>query len=590
MALQDKIGREEIVDKICGLVGSLKKDKNFCLAINGAWGSGKSFVLGLIEEKLSKRQEYIIIKYDAWENTFYSDPLIAILSCFLDGLEDKLSKMKGYGKVATDFGKKKGKEIVDKLSESGGKIGFIAKIIKEIFEVIPDLKNVSLVTDTKNNQLEIFKSYKSLAECTHEYTEEVVEGTCTTKGYTRYTCTLCGDTYTDNYTDVNGHKFGEIVIEPTCTHRGYTIHYCEGCGYEYSDSYVPATGHAYEAEEHPVTCTENGYTVYTCKNCGDEYTVDGEEAIGHDYEEKTVGRTCESYGYTVHTCKNCADRYVTDYVKPAGHDYEKTVVKAEEGKVGYTKYTCKECDYNYVSDFVTSGDDGYIEENPDTPIEPEQPDKPTEPDQPENPAQPEQPDKPENPDEHTHVYVFDAVVREQEKTMTVSYVCECGDNRTEFVKVEFTSADDGSGVVLIPGENGELDFAVLEGKYIVTVTNDNGEELMVYEVNLAKNEPVKPEQPDKPTEPETPDKPDDDKPSDEKPNEDKPSEPETPDTPSDSETDKPSDTEKEEKKTSAAVILLPILLVLGAGAVVTLVVLKKKNGKNKKSENKKEQK
>ena len=162
MALQDKIGREEIVDKICGLVGSLKKDKNFCLAINGAWGSGKSFVLGLIEEKLSKRQEYIIIKYDAWENTFYSDPLIAILSCVLDGLEDKLSKMKGYGKVATDFGKKKGKEIVDKLSESGGKIGFIAKIIKEIFEVIPDLKNVSLVTDTKNNQLEIFKSYKSL--------------------------------------------------------------------------------------------------------------------------------------------------------------------------------------------------------------------------------------------------------------------------------------------------------------------------------------------------------------------------------------------------------------------------------------------
>ena len=71
-----------------------------------------------------------------------------------------------------------------------------------------------------------------------------------------------------------------------------------------------------------------------------------------------------------------------------------------------------------------------------------------EPDKPENPDQPENPDKPENPDEHTHVYVFDAVVREQEKTMTVSYVCECGDNRTEFVKAEFTSVDDGSGVVL----------------------------------------------------------------------------------------------------------------------------------------------
>ena len=169
--------------------------------------------------------------------------------------------------------------------------------------------------------------------------------------------------------------------------------------------------------------------------------------------------------------------------------------------------------------------------------------------------------------------------------MTVSYLCECGDNRTEFVKVEFTSVEDGSGVVLIPGEKGELDFAVLEGKYIVTVTNDNGEELMSYEVTLAKNEPSEPSEP---TEPVTPDKP-----SEEKPGENKPTEPEKPDTPSDSETDKPTNkgnAEKEEKKTSAAGILLPILFVLGIGAVVTLVVLKKKNGKNKKSNDKKEQK
>lgn len=172
---KDKIGREEIVDKICGLVDSLKKEDNFCLAINGAWGSGKSFVLSMIEEKLSQKSEYIVVKYDAWENSFYPDPLIAILYCILDGLEDKLSKMRGYGKVAADFGKKKGKEIVDKLSESGGKIGFIAKIIKDIFEVIPDLKNVSLVSDTKNNQLEIFKSYKSLLNQIKELLNKLTE-------------------------------------------------------------------------------------------------------------------------------------------------------------------------------------------------------------------------------------------------------------------------------------------------------------------------------------------------------------------------------------------------------------------------------
>ena len=81
MPLEDKIGRAEIVNNVCGLIHSLKKDENFCLAINGAWGSGKSFVLGLIEEKLRQVPEYVVIKYDAWENSFYSDPLIPILSC-----------------------------------------------------------------------------------------------------------------------------------------------------------------------------------------------------------------------------------------------------------------------------------------------------------------------------------------------------------------------------------------------------------------------------------------------------------------------------------------------------------------------------
>lgn len=159
---QDKIGREEFVDKICGLVDSLGKDKNFCLSLNGAWGSGKSFVLSMIEEKLLQKSEYIVIKYDAWENSFYYEPLIAILSCVIDCLEHKLSKMKGYGKVAAEVGKKKSKEIVEKLSEFGGKIGFIAKVIKDFTEIIPNLKNVSLATDTKDAQLEIFKSYKSL--------------------------------------------------------------------------------------------------------------------------------------------------------------------------------------------------------------------------------------------------------------------------------------------------------------------------------------------------------------------------------------------------------------------------------------------
>lgn len=164
MTLEDKIGRKEIVDKICGLVESLKKDSNFCLSINGAWGSGKSFVLNMIEEELSQHSEYIIVKYDAWENSFYPDPLIAMLSCVIEGLGNKLSKMRGYFKAAAEFGVKKGKELVDKLSDAGGKIGVVATVIKNIAEIVADFKNVTVVNDTKDSQLETYKSYKMLLQ------------------------------------------------------------------------------------------------------------------------------------------------------------------------------------------------------------------------------------------------------------------------------------------------------------------------------------------------------------------------------------------------------------------------------------------
>ena len=166
MALQDKIGREEIVDKICGLVGSLKKDKNFCLAINGAWGSGKSFVLGLIEEKLSKKQEYIIIKYDAWENTFYSDPLIAILSCVIDGIEEKLYLVERTEEKA----KKAAKTGVNTLAKLSTKIEKLKAVIEGIKTIIKDFHNP---IDTA--ALGDFKSYQKLLKATKEILNEITQ-------------------------------------------------------------------------------------------------------------------------------------------------------------------------------------------------------------------------------------------------------------------------------------------------------------------------------------------------------------------------------------------------------------------------------
>ena len=166
MGLQDKIGREDFVNKICGLVDSLGKDKNFSMAINGAWGSGKSFVLDMIEEKLSERQEYIVIKYDAWENNFYPDPLIAILSCVIDGIDEKLYLLDRKKERAMKAAKS-GVNTLAKVSAKIEKLQTVIEGIKNIIKIFHNPIDTAVLGD--------FKSYKTLLKETKDILNEITQ-------------------------------------------------------------------------------------------------------------------------------------------------------------------------------------------------------------------------------------------------------------------------------------------------------------------------------------------------------------------------------------------------------------------------------
>lgn len=177
MTVHDKIGRQETVDKICGLVDSLQKDQNFCLSLNGAWGSGKTFVLRMIEEQLSKKQEYVIIKYDAWENTFYDDPLIAMLYCILDALENLASEdvpepisTGQKKKKATEMAKKIGEAIVETAAENNKVVKFSKDAIGKVKSIIKSYKETSLAT---NAQTEDYISYSAFLKQTIKQLNEI---------------------------------------------------------------------------------------------------------------------------------------------------------------------------------------------------------------------------------------------------------------------------------------------------------------------------------------------------------------------------------------------------------------------------------
>lgn len=162
---KDKIGRQPLVDKIKYLIDTLPQNEHFCLALDGEWGSGKTFVMEMLRENLKEHSEYIVIDYDAWKNNFYSDPLIAILYCLLDSIpKENLTKknlrivLRAVKQVSKNKAINGFDSVVDVLYKTGG-WGTVCAFALEIIKlVIKQAKNSIL----GNKLFDDYKSYQSL--------------------------------------------------------------------------------------------------------------------------------------------------------------------------------------------------------------------------------------------------------------------------------------------------------------------------------------------------------------------------------------------------------------------------------------------
>ena len=122
----------------------------------------------------------------------------------------------------------------------------------------------------------------------HSYNTTVIAPTCTSAGYTNYSCSNCSHSYTSNEVAAKGHEYSERVIAPTCTTQGYTSHSCNNCDYSYTDSVVAATHIPGDA----ATCTSS----QKCTSCGATIVI----ALGHNWVDATTEapKTCATCGLT----------------------------------------------------------------------------------------------------------------------------------------------------------------------------------------------------------------------------------------------------------------------------------------------------
>lgn len=234
----------------------------------------------------------------------------------------------------------------------------------------------------------------------HSYVESIVTpATCTTDGQKKFTCSVCGDSYTEAI-PATGHSFGSwiTITSPTCTGAGSEQRACSVCGFtetrgidptghSWAEDYtidqaptctqdgsksihctvcdavkdvqvIPATGHT--PNEGVVTtqptCTEAGEIHYTCTVCGEEWD-EVLPATGHTWGEDTIltAATCTEAGSLEHTCLVCGVKE-TVVIPATGHSYQDTVTPPTCTEAGYTTHTCTVCGYTYTDTPVAALD------------------------------------------------------------------------------------------------------------------------------------------------------------------------------------------------------------------------------------------
>ena len=128
MNTSDLLSRQPYLDLLKSVITN-QRDNSFgySFAIDGEWGCGKTWVLNELEKQLAEDLEnkYLIFHYNAWENDFYDEPLVAFLSVIIEKL-NKVTSQKSLHDVAVD-------ELLKQVSVD--LLTLVSGIVKEVTKI-----------------------------------------------------------------------------------------------------------------------------------------------------------------------------------------------------------------------------------------------------------------------------------------------------------------------------------------------------------------------------------------------------------------------------------------------------------------------
>lgn len=178
MLLQDdKLNRNDFIKRLFDLFKNFgnQNGHGLTIALNGKFGAGKSTLLDFIIEKNDKEDTFEIIKYNAWKDALYKEPLIPILKCVSEikpnGEKVKESAIKVFKNVPSVLFNMIGNKVgidTDKLFESSN----IFKEYDDYNKAVSEFKDT--LTKYCENKKVIFL-VDELDRCLPEYQIKVLE-------------------------------------------------------------------------------------------------------------------------------------------------------------------------------------------------------------------------------------------------------------------------------------------------------------------------------------------------------------------------------------------------------------------------------
>ena len=193
--------------------------------------------------------------------------------------------------------------------------------------------------------------------------EATAAPTCAKAGTMTYTCTVCGETKTEELPATGKHTWGQekVTLEATCTEAGAKTYTCSVCGQVKTEA-LPALGHdPVVAEGKEPTCTEPGYAAATkCARCGAVLEAQSSiPATGHTWDEGKVATaaTCVGTGVKQYTCTVCGQTKTEEIPATGNHAWNTPTVtqNATCGAEGSQTKTCSVCGATVTESIPATG-------------------------------------------------------------------------------------------------------------------------------------------------------------------------------------------------------------------------------------------